>query len=118
MRGQVKDEAGNPLQSVSVFLHSSRYTYFTRAEGIFGFNTNVRYDSITISREGYNDQKAAIDATQFIELTLKKSPIFKNSRTNKLVSLTQNLKRETQQLWFTGDETYAMLRPIPQPGSL
>ena len=30
-------------------------------------------------------------------------------RRYKLSSLTQNLKREAQQQWFTGDETYASI---------
>ena len=107
LRGQVTDEAGNPLPNASILLHSSRYTYYARVEGIFGLNTNVRYDTITVNSEGYHERTMAIDATRFIEISLKKSAIFKSSRTNKLVSLTQNLKRETQQLWFTGDETYA-----------
>ena len=109
MRGQVKDEAGTPLQNAAILLHSTQYTYYSRAEGIYGINTELRFDTITISKEGYHEQKLPVDATEFTVITLKKSPVFKNSRTNKLVSLTENLKRETQQLWFTGDETYASI---------
>ena len=45
----------------------------------------------------------------FAEIRLKKSTFAKNTSVNKLISFTQNLKRETQQQWFTGDETYASL---------
>lgn len=109
MKGQVKDEAGNPLSNASIRLHSSRDTYFSRSEGLFGFNTKERYDSITVKLEGYIHQDLEVDATSFITIVLKKSAVFKSSRNNKLVSLTQDLKRETQQQWFTGDETYASL---------
>jgi Ca-activated chloride channel family protein len=40
---------------------------------------------------------------------LKKSPNVKRSSSYSLASLTQNLKRETQQKWFTGEETYASI---------
>jgi Ca-activated chloride channel family protein len=109
MKGQVKDETGKVLQNAAIFLHSSGYTYYSRAEGLFGINTNKKDDSITVSMDGYHDAKLAVDATEFIEIRLKRSALFKSSRTNKLASLTVNLKRETQQQWFTGDETYASI---------
>jgi Ca-activated chloride channel homolog len=40
---------------------------------------------------------------------LRKCDFAKNTSVNKLVSVTQNLKRETQQQWFSGDESYASL---------
>ncbi|MGZ5286364.1 MAG: YfbK domain-containing protein [Flavisolibacter sp.] len=109
MKGQVKDEAGNALQNASIRLYSSRDTYFSRAEGLFGFNTKERFDSISVKLEGYIHQDMEVDATSFITIVLKKSAVYKSSRNNKLVSLTQDLKRETQHQWFTGDETYASL---------
>jgi len=32
VKGQVKDEAGNALQNVNIYLHSTGYVYFTGME--------------------------------------------------------------------------------------
>jgi Ca-activated chloride channel family protein len=109
LRGQVKDETGNVLQNAAVYLQSSGYYYYTSTEGTFSILTSNKTDTVTVSLEGFTKQKLMIDAGSIIEIRLKRSGSSKYSRTNKLASLTQNLKRETQQQWFTGDETYASI---------
>lgn len=109
LKGQVKDEAGNALQNVSIYLHSTGYVYHSGAEGTFGILSNNKIDTITFSYEGYLKQKVVVDATVPIDVKLKKTPITKNVQGYRLASLTQNLKREAQQQWFAGDETYASI---------
>jgi Ca-activated chloride channel homolog len=109
LRGLVKDEAGNILQNAAIYLHSTGYYYYSTTEGTFTITNDQRVDTITVSHDGYVTQKFTIDANSFSDLRLKKSAFSKSTSVNKLVSLTQNLKRETQQQWFTGDETYASL---------
>lgn len=109
MKGEVRDEAGNPLQNVSILLHSTGYMYFSGATGSFGIVTSRLMDTLTFSKDGYVKQQGFANATGFITITLKRSPTYKSARAYKLASFTQNLQRETQQQWFTGDETYASL---------
>jgi Ca-activated chloride channel family protein len=109
LRGQVKDESGTVLQNAAIYLHSTGYFYYSTTEGTFTITSDKKTDTITVSREGFLKQAFVIDAGSFLEIRLKKSSFAKNTSVNKLVSLTQNLKRETQQLWFTGDESYASL---------
>jgi len=109
LRGQVKDEAGTILQNAAIYLHSTGYYYYSTTEGTFSIINDKKTDTITVSREGYLKQTLVIDEGSYLDIRLKKSAFAKNTSVNKLVSVTQNLKRETQQLWFTGDETYASL---------
>ena len=109
MKGQVKDETGNLLQNAVILLHSTGYVYYSGSEGTFGIITNKQFDTITISLEGFQKQKRAVNASSFIDIKMLRSTTVNSSRMNKLASITQNLKRETQQQWFTGDETYASL---------
>jgi Ca-activated chloride channel family protein len=109
LKGQVRDEAGNILQNATLYLHSNGYLYYSGSEGTFGIMTNKRIDTLTVSLEGFQKSRQIVDASEFVEVKLKKAPLVKNSRVNALASLTQNLKRETQQQWFTGDETYASI---------
>jgi Ca-activated chloride channel homolog len=109
IKGRVKDEAGHALQNVNIHLHSTGYVYYTGAEGSFGILTNLKSDTLTFSYEGYQKQKVVIDATVPIEVKLKKAAMNKSQNGYRLASFTQNLKRETQQQWFAGDETYASI---------
>jgi Ca-activated chloride channel family protein len=109
IKGQVRDEAGHPLQNVTIYLHSTGYVYSSGAEGSFGILTNQKLDTLTFSYDGYQKQKLAINTDIAVEVRMKKALVTKSSLGFKLVSLTQNLKREVQQQWFLGDETYASL---------
>ena len=109
LRGQVRDESGKVLQNAAIYLHSTGYYYYSTTEGTFTIINDQRIDTITVSHDGYIKQKLTADANTFMDVRLKKAIFAKNTSVNKLVSLTQNLKRETQQQWFTGDETYASL---------
>jgi Ca-activated chloride channel family protein len=109
MKGSVKDETGAVLQNATIYLHSTGYTYYSGAEGTFGIMTDKQFDTVTVFLDGFQKQKFPVDANSFVEIKLKKSLSSSNSHVNKLASLTENLKRETQQQWFTGDETYASI---------
>lgn len=109
LRGQIKDEAGTVLQNAAIYLKSTGIYYYSTTEGTFSISTSKKIDSITISLEGFLKQKLLADAGTFIEVRLKKSGFATNIQGKKLSSLTQDLRRETQQQWFTGEETYASL---------
>lgn len=108
MKGQVRDENGNALQNASICLQSTGYVYYSGGEGGFGIITNTKNDTITVWLEGFQKVKLPVDATRFVDISLKKAPLSRSSM-NRLSSLTQNLKREAQQQWFIGDETYASI---------
>ena len=97
------------MQNVTMLLHSSGYLYKSGSDGGFGIMTPAKVDTLTIFREGYKKEKRIITADRFNNVVLKKADVVKNTTPNKLASLTQNLNREEQQLWFTGDETYASI---------
>jgi Ca-activated chloride channel family protein len=108
MKGQVRDDNGNLLQNASICLQSTGYVYYSGGEGGFGIITNTKKDTISVWLDGFQKVKLPVDATQFVDVKLKKAPIFRSSL-NRLSSLTQNLKREAQQQWFNDDETYASI---------
>lgn len=123
-KGQVQDEAGTALQNVSIILHSAGYVYHTGAEGGFGIASHKKTDTLVFSHPGFYKQKVLADASNFVSVKLKKAPVAKNQYGYRLSSLTKNLKREIQQQWFSGDETYASIienqfidaRPFPTTG--
>jgi Ca-activated chloride channel family protein len=109
-RGEVKDEAGNPVQNVSILHHSSGYVYNTGISGAFGFITPFKKDTLTFSKDGYQKTRIIADTEKYLNLRLIKSVTSATSvRRYKLASLTKDLTRENQRTWFTGDETYASI---------
>ncbi|HVG41835.1 MAG TPA: von Willebrand factor type A domain-containing protein, partial [Chitinophagaceae bacterium] len=109
MKGEVRDEGGNPLQNVSIVLQSTGYVYYSGVTGSFGIITNKVYDTLLLSLSGYENAIGVANASGYINITLKKKADSNNDRSYKLSSFTKNLRRETQQQWFAGDETYASI---------
>ena len=109
VKGQVRDESGTSLQNVTMLLHSNGYLYKSGSDGSFGIMTPSQTDTVTIFREGYEKESRPIKADRFNDIVLKKTVVIKTVVPNTLASVTQNLNRDQQQLWFTGDETYASI---------
>jgi Ca-activated chloride channel family protein len=109
IKGQVTDEGGSPLQNVSIILQSTNYRYYTGAEGAFGIISNKVPDTLFFTYDGFESRKLAADASKNYVIKLKRLPLTQFAHSNKLASLTTDLRRETQQQWFLGDETYASL---------
>lgn len=108
IKGEIRDEAGQPLQNVSIVLHSTGYKYYSGTTGSLGIVTHKRIDTLTFTHHGYHKQVVPAQG-QFVQVVLKKMPSAKAGRAFALASLTKDLKRETQRQWFAGDETYASL---------
>jgi len=108
LKGDVKDEAGKPLQNVSILQSSTGYLYYSGQDGSFGLVFNKKKDTLSFFLDGFQKQKIPVDATNYVRVKLKRQQNVSTSR-YKLSSLTENLKREAHQQWFVGDETYASI---------
>lgn len=110
IRGEVKDESGNPLQNVKILQHKTGYIFKSGSEGSFGIVTNHQVDTFTFSLGGYNTENLIINSSDYISVKMKlASASVISVRRDKLSSLTKNLEKEEQKTWFTGDETYASI---------
>ena len=110
IRGEVKDESGNPLQNVNILLHSTSYVYHTGTYGSFGILTTKNTDSLTFWLDGYQTEKKAVNADNYLTVRMKLATASSsNVHRSKLASLTKGLNKDIQKQWFLGDETYASL---------
>ncbi len=110
IRGEVKDESGNPLQNVSILLHATGYVYHTGPYGSFGILTNRNTDTLSFWLDGYQKQKRVVSPDNYVTIRLKlNSASSSNIHRNKLASFTKGLNKDIQRQWFTGDETYASI---------
>jgi Ca-activated chloride channel homolog len=110
IRGEVKDESGNPLQNVTILQSRTGYVYKTGTYGTFGIITNQQLDSLVFSIAGYKSERIIANADNYVNIRLKLLPASStNIRRDKLASLTKDLGRDEQKKWFAGDETYASI---------
>lgn len=111
LRGEVKDEAGNPLQNVTILSHRTGYVYKSGGMGSFGIISANRVDTFSFSLDGYKKEKIAANADNFLTVKLKLAPLSSgnSSRFNRLLSFTKGMAREDHRKWFAGDETYASI---------
>jgi len=110
IRGEVKDESGNPLQNVTILLNATGYVYYTGSYGSFGILTSRNVDTLTFSLEGYQKEKKIVSPGNYVSVRLKPSSASSsNVHRSKLASFTNGLNKQIQKQWFTGNETYASL---------
>ncbi len=110
LRGAVKDEQNKPLPGAKIFVQSLR-NYFVAGASSADFGIVVRnlYDSLTVSLDGYETQTLSVKADQWQNIVLKISTDIANKNKPRLVSVTTDFNKVTQQHGFTSDETYFQL---------
>ena len=110
LRGEVRDEGGNLLQNVNIRQFSTGYLFRTGNSGSFGIPSAKGADTLLFSYEGYQREQVVAKADKYLTLHLKLLPaIVSSNKKTKLASLTQDLSRENQKKWYSGDETYASI---------
>lgn len=110
LRGEVKDEAGNPLQNATIMNLRTGYVYKSGSSGSFGIILTQPIDTFNFSMEGYKSERLAVNADTYISVKLKPlPPSFSTLRQNRLSSFTTGIAKEEQKTWFVGDETYASM---------
>ena len=57
LKGEVRDEAGNTLQNVSILQHSTGYVYYSGQSGAFGLILNKQFDSLSFSADGFQSKR-------------------------------------------------------------
>lgn len=96
LRGEVRDEQGHLLQGVRIQLASTgTYPYYTSNLGSFGIPSSRLIDTITLSYEGYDTLRTAIDTRKPQFFVLKMQPELANFYRSRLSSLTNHLQTET-----------------------
>jgi Ca-activated chloride channel family protein len=109
VRGEVKDEAGNILQNVTILQHKTGFVFRSGTSGTFGIVANQQVDTFSFFLEGYIREKILVDADKYLNVKLRRLAGGSSSRRDKLSSQIKDLEKEEQRTWLSGDETYASL---------
>jgi Ca-activated chloride channel family protein len=110
LRGEIKDEKGRMLPGVKINLFSKgNFSYASGSSGTFGIPTSLAIDTITLTFEGYEVLKQAIDSKRFQSFILKMLPATASLMKNKLSSATKNLSKEQYSSFSMQGESYSSL---------
>jgi Ca-activated chloride channel family protein len=109
LRGEVKDENGNPLTNARIILNSNGYLYHSGTGGSFGIITPEKFDSITVSLTGYQTVSMKVDAGAYQQIQLKSISDNVNVQKNRLLSFTRDLQLKDRANWLTSGESYSTL---------
>ncbi len=71
LRGEVKDESGNPLQNVTILQPRTGFLFKTGTYGSFGIITNKESDTLAFSLDGYQKEKLIVSADNYVTVRLK-----------------------------------------------
>jgi Ca-activated chloride channel homolog len=109
LRGEVKDEGSTPLPNSKIIQLSTGYVFYTGNSGGFGIISTKQEDSVTVSYDGYQEQRIKLSASNYINITLKMQRTTSNLHKNRLVSITKDMQWDEKHNWSVGGETYSNL---------
>jgi Ca-activated chloride channel family protein len=109
MRGEVRDEKQQPLQNVSILLHSTGVIYNSGLGGAFGISTALSQDSLSFKLDGYEPVRMAVNASNYLEVTMKMMPFTASLQRFSLLSMTREQQQKASRFRMLGDESYHSL---------
>lgn len=109
VRGEVRDDKGQPLQNVRIILRSSGQPYASGIGGAFGVMTSLRVDTMSFSLEGYESLSKPVSTSQYQQVTLKMLPFTANLQRYSLLSMTRSQQQQASRFRMMGEESYNTL---------
>jgi Ca-activated chloride channel family protein len=109
MRGEIKDEKNAPIQNARIFVHSAKAYFYSGTTGGFGITMNNLYDSITVTKDGYEPVTLKVKTDVWQNITLKIAAATASKNRPRLISITKDKTQGSRFNWFPGDETYFQL---------
>ena len=109
IRGEVRDEKGNPLQNVKIYMPEVNALYSSGVSGGFGIPTRHKTDSLIFSLDGYVSKNLRINTSEYQHIVLKIIPIGSQFNKQKLVSLTTGSEGNIFPISYYENESYSNL---------
>lgn len=109
IRGDVKDNAGQSLQNVKIYMPEKKSLYSSGVSGGFGIPTSDLTDSLVFSLDGYATQPIRIKTSQYQHIILQLLPSNVNTHKQRLVSLTTGSEGNMFPISYYQDESYNSL---------
>ena len=109
LRGEVRDDKGQPLQNVRIVLASNGLTFSTGTAGDYGFNAPLRADTLLMTLEGYESVSVPVLSGRYEQVRMRLSSFSANLQRHSLLSMSRNANRYPVRFRLMGDESYNAL---------
>ena len=109
IRGEVKDEKGQALQNVRIYMPATKSIFSSGMTGGFGIPTSNLYDSLIFSSDGFETASLRIKSSEYQEITMKMLSTNASTRKAKLVSITLGSEGHIYPTAYYRDESYSTL---------
>lgn len=109
IKGDIKDENGNGLQNVKIYLPSSKMIFYSGATGGFGIPSANKMDSLIFSKENFLSLSLAVNTSVYQNVVLKMNDAAANLARPKLISLTEGIEGPKASLVLYKGESYTNL---------
>ena len=109
IRGDVKDEKGQPLQNVKIYMPATTSLYSSGVSGGFGIPSSFAEDSLVFSLDGYVSEAIRIKTSEYQHIILKMIALNSSSHKQKLVSRTTGKEGNVFPIAYYQDESYSSL---------
>ena len=105
----MKDEKGQPLQNVKIYMPATTTLYASGVSGGFGIPSSNIEDSLIFSLDGYASEYVKIKTSEYQHIILKMIAMNSNVHKQKLVSRTTGSEGSIYPIAYYQDESYSSL---------
>lgn len=109
IRGDIKNEEQQPVQNVKIYRPSTRSIYYSGFTGGFGIPSSTLYDSLVITKEGYDTLWLKLKSDEYQHITLRISTKKNKPVYQKMATVTTGVDENTSDISVYYGETYSTL---------
>lgn len=109
-RGELMDDRKKLIPNATIYMHSNKMVFSAGSSGSFGLmSTKPIVDTFTIICEGFEALTIPVYSDRYNNVKMNLLASVASLQKNRLASITKDLKRDQQQIYSGGNETYSDL---------
>lgn len=109
IKGDVKNEKGEPMQNVKIYMPATRAVYYSGFTGGFGIPSSNLHDSLIFSMDGFITQPLKIKTNEYQGIVMKMMESNLSTHKQKLISLTTGIEGHVFPTAYYKQESYSTL---------
>ncbi|HXS54557.1 MAG TPA: von Willebrand factor type A domain-containing protein [Hanamia sp.] len=109
IKGDVKNEKGEPMQNVKIYMPATRAVYYSGFTGGFGIPSTSLHDSLIFSMDGFITQPLKVKTSDYQSIVMKMLESNLSTHKQKLISLTTGIEGHVFPTAYYKQESYSTL---------
>lgn len=109
IRGEVRNEENESVQNVKIYRPSTKSIFYSGSSGGFGIPSSSLYDSLVLSKEGYDSVFLKIRTDEYQRVILKPAVIDTTIPVRQMISFTTGIDETGNPISVYHGETYSNL---------